>query len=158
MKFQPQLEAELSQLNRDYEIQRKNYEQLVTRRESAVLTGNLDSAVGGADFRLIDPPRASSKPVAPNRAILLPLGLLLAIAGGFLAAFAASQVRPVFFDGKSLRDVTGLPVLGIVSLLPNEARNVQDRASLTGFLLGGAALVIVYAIGTAALTYLSRAA
>jgi hypothetical protein len=158
MKFQPQLEAELVQLNRDYEIQRKNYEQLATRRESAVLTGNLDSAVGGADFRLIDPPRASSKPVAPNRAILLPLGLLFAIAGGFLAALAASQLRPVFFDGKSLRDETGLPVLGIVSLLPNEARNLQDRASLTRFLLGGAALVIAYTVGIAVLTYLSRAA
>ena len=158
MKFQPQLEAELVQLNRDYEIQRKNYEQLATRRESAVLTGNLDSAVGGADFRLIDPPRASSKPVAPNRLVLLPLGLLFAIAGGFLAAFAASQVRPVFFDGKSLRDETGLPVLGIVSLLPNEIRSLQERASLTRFLLSGATLVSAYAGGIAILTYLSRAA
>jgi polysaccharide chain length determinant protein (PEP-CTERM system associated) len=158
MKFQPQLEAELVQLNRDYEIQRKNYEQLAIRRESAVMTGNLESVVGGADFRLIDPPRASSKPVAPNRLVLLPLGLLFAIAGGFLAAFAASQVRPVFFDGKSLRDETGLPVLGIVSLLPNEIRRQQERASLTQFLLSGAALVSAYAVGIAMLTYLSRAA
>jgi polysaccharide chain length determinant protein (PEP-CTERM system associated) len=158
MKFQPQLEAELVQLNRDYEIQRKNYEQLATRRESAVLTGNLDSAVGGADFRLIDPPRASSKPVAPNRLVLLPLGLLFAIAGGFLVAFAASQVRPVFFDGKSLRDETGLPVLGIVTLLPNEIRSLQERTSLTRFLLSGAALVSTYAAGIAILTYLSRTA
>lgn len=158
MKFQPQLEAELVQLNRDYEIQRKNYEQLATRRESAVLTGNLDSAVGGADFRLIDPPRASSKPVAPNRLLLLPLGLLFAIVGGFLTAFVASQVRPVFFDGKSLREETGLPVLGIVTLLPNEIRSLQERASLTRFVLSGATLVSAYAAGIAILTYLSRAA
>ena len=158
MKFQPQLEAELVQLNRDYEIQRKNYEQLATRRESAVLTGNLDSAVGGADFRLIDPPRASSQPVAPNRMVLLPLGLLFAIAGGFLAAFLASQVRPVFYDGKSLRDETDLPVLGIVSLLPNEARSLQERTSVIRFMLGSGALVMAYAFGFVLLTQLSRAA
>ena len=59
MKSMPQLEAEFTQLNRDYEIHKKNYEQLVTRRESAELTGDLESAGGGADFRLIDPPRVS---------------------------------------------------------------------------------------------------
>jgi polysaccharide chain length determinant protein (PEP-CTERM system associated) len=155
MKFQPQLEAELVQLNRDYEIHKKNYEQLATRRESAELTGDLESAAGIVDFRVIDPPRASSRPVAPNRLVLLPLGLLLAIAGGFLAALAASQLRPAFFDGKSLRDQTGLPVLGIVSLLPDAFRHAQERASLTRFLVGGAALVTVYAVGIAMLTYFS---
>ena len=158
MKFQPQLEAELVQLNRDYEIHRKNYEQLVIRRESAALTGNLDSAGGVADFRIIDPPRASSRPAAPNRMLLLPLGLLLAIAGGVLAAFAASQFRPVFFDGKSLREGTGLPLLGIVSLLPNENRIQHERASLTGFIFSGASLVFAYAVGIALLAYLSERA
>ncbi len=158
MKFQPQLEAELVQLNRDYDIHKKNFEQLATRREAAELTGDLESVAGIADFRVIDPPRASSRPVAPNRSLLLPLGLLFAIAGGFLAALAASQLRPVFFDGKSLRDQTGLPVLGIVSLLPNEIRHMQERTSLTRFLLAGAALVTVYAVGIAVLTYLSERA
>ncbi|MGB4913866.1 MAG: XrtA system polysaccharide chain length determinant [Candidatus Dechloromonas phosphoritropha] len=158
MKFQPQLEAELVQLNRDYEINKKNYEQLATSREKAELTGDLESVTGIANFRVIDPPRASSKPVAPNRLVLLPLGLLFAIAGGFLAAFAASQLRPVFFDGKSLRDQTGLPVLGIVSLLPTAVRHVQERASLTRFLVAGAALVTVYLVGIAVLTYLAQRA
>ena len=74
MKFQPQLEAELVQLNRDYDIHKKNFEQLATRREAAELTGDLESVAGIADFRVIDPPRASSRPVAPNRSLLLPLG------------------------------------------------------------------------------------
>ena len=90
--------------------------------------------------------------------LLLPLGLLLAIAGGFLAAFAASQLRPVFFDGKSLRDETGLPLLGIVSLLPNENRSQRERASLTRFIVWGGALVMTYAVGIALFTYLSERA
>ena len=146
------------QLNRDYEINKKNYEQLVTRRESAELTGDLESAGAGADFRLIDPPRASPTPVAPNRLVLLPLGLLLAIGGGIFAAFVASQLRPVFFDGKVLRDETGLPLLGIVSLIPNEARQKQGRTSLIRFLLAAVALVITYAAGIAVLAFLSQRA
>ena len=158
MKSAPQIEAEYTQLNRDYEINKKNYDQLVTRRESAEMTGDLESAGASADFRLIDPPRVDPKPVAPNRLVLLPLGLLFAIAGGLFAAFVASQLRPVFFDGKALRDMTGLPVLGIVSLIPNEARQKQERTSLIRFLLAAAALLVTYAGGIAVLTFLSYSA
>ncbi|PKO89933.1 MAG: chain length-determining protein [Betaproteobacteria bacterium HGW-Betaproteobacteria-10] len=156
LRTQPQLEAEFTQLNRDYEIHKKNYEQLVTRRESAELSGDLDAAGSVADFRLIDPPRASTTPVAPNRLLLLPGGLLLALAAGLFAAFATSQIRPVFFDGKTLRDETDLPLLGTVSLIPNEARRLKERASLHRFLLATAALVVTYGAGIAALTFLSQ--
>lgn len=158
LKTQPQLEAEYTQLNRDYDINKKNYEQLVSRRESAELTGDLDAVGSVADFRLIDPPRASSNPVAPNRLLLLPLGLLLGLAAGLFAAFAASQIRPVFFEGKSLRDVTGLPVLGTVSLIPNETRRLKERASLRRFVAATAGLVVAYGAGIAALTLLSQRA
>ena len=158
MKTQPQLETEFSQLNRDYELDKKNYEQLVARRDSAELTGDLDSAGSMADFRLIDPPRASSTPVAPNRLLLFPLGLVFAIAGGLFVAFAASQIRPVFFDSKTLRDATDLPVLGVVSLIPNEARRLKERTSLHRFLLATCGLVLSYAIGLGLLTYLAQRA
>lgn len=158
MKTQPQLETELAQLNRDYELDKKNYEQLVTRRDSAELTGDLDSAGSMADFRLIDPPRASSTPVAPNRLLLFPLELVFAIVAGLFVAFVASQIRPVFFDSKTLRDATDLPVLGVVSLIPNETRRIKERTSLRRFLLATAGLVLCYAIGLGLLTYLAQRA
>jgi len=158
MKNQPQLEAEYAQLNRDYELDKRNYEQLVSRRDSAAMSGDLDSAGSMADFRLIDPPRASTKPVAPNRLLLFPLGLVLAIAGGLFAAFAASQIRPVFFDSKTLREATDLPVLGTVSLIPNEARRLKERSSFRRFLFATGGLVLAYAFGLGILTFLSQRA
>ena len=158
MKTQPQLETELAQMNRDYELDKRNYEQLVSRRDSAELSGDLDNAGSMADFRLIDPPRASSKPVAPNRLMLFPLGLVFAIAGGLFVAFAASQIRPVFFDGKTLRDVTELPVIGTVSLIPNEARTQKERTSLRRFFIASAGLVVAYGLGTGILMFLSQRA
>ena len=156
MKTAPQIEAEFVQLNRDYDVHKKNYEQLVSRRESAELSGDLDSTGSVADFRLIDPPRASNTPVAPNRMLLFPGGLVVALAAGLFVAFAASQIRPVFFDAKTLRDATGLQVLGTVSLIPNEARAKQERASLRRFLIATVGLFVCYGIGIAALSFLAN--
>ena len=61
---------EFTQLNRDYDIQKRQYESLVSRRETASLTGKLEDA-GVAEFRIIDPPRVTPNPVAPNRLLLL---------------------------------------------------------------------------------------
>ncbi|MBK8120757.1 MAG: chain length-determining protein [Sulfuritalea sp.] len=129
MKLAPQVEAEFAQLNRDYEIHRKNYNDLVQRREGAGMSESMAAVSGVADFRLIDPPRASSKPVSPDRPLLLPLALLVALAAGLAASFAASQLRPVFFDSHTLRDVTGLPLLGVISMPVTPASQVQARKS-----------------------------
>ena len=61
----PEIEAELTQLDRDYDVMRKNYEQLVSRRESASMSGDVDSA-GLAEFRIIDPPRISPNQCFPT--------------------------------------------------------------------------------------------
>lgn len=152
MKTLPLIEAEFSQLNRDYDVQKKNYEQLVSRRESASLSGNLEAAGGGADFRLIDPPRVNPKPVAPNRMLLLAGALVISIAAGLAVAFLASQIRPVFFDSKTLRDETGLPLLGTVSLSLNDTMRQKERQSLRRVMLAMGGLILVYASGIAFMT------
>ena len=106
MKTAPQIESEFSQLNRDYAINKKNYEDLVARRESAALSGDLEGAAGIADFRLIDPPRVSPQPVAPNRLLLMPLALLAA-----LGAVAGIGVRQQRIDSKVHRATQARPVM-----------------------------------------------
>lgn len=151
VKTAPQLEAEAAQLNRDYAIHKKNYEDLVSRRESATMSGELDVASGVADFRLVDPPRASPKPVAPNRLLLLAGTLLLALGAGVFTAFAASQLRPVFHDAGELRLRTELPVLGVVSLQVGEADKRRERVDLIRFAAGSGGLIAAYALGLAAM-------
>jgi len=155
LKSAPQLEAEYSQLNRDYDINKKNYNDLVSRRESASLSGDLESAAGVADFRLIDPPRASPKPVAPNRLLLLPLALLAAIGAGLGATFVMSQLRAVFHDARSLSLSVGLPSLGVVTMVIDESAARVNRADLKKFLAATGGLVGVFAIGMAVVALLS---
>jgi polysaccharide chain length determinant protein (PEP-CTERM system associated) len=140
-KTSPQLEAEASQLNRDYAINKANYEDLVKRRESAAMSGELDSTAGVADFRLIDPPRVSPTPVSPNRFILLPVAMLAALAAGFLTAFIASQLRPVFHSAAQLRTRLDLPLLGTVSLVTNPADVRLEKVRLVKFAVSSGGLV-----------------
>lgn len=155
MKTAPQIESEFSQLNRDYAINKKNYEDLVSRRESAALSGDLEGASGIADFRLIDPPRVSPQPVAPNRLLLLPLALLVAMGAGVATAFVASQLRSVFFDARSLRDAVGLPLLGVVTLVVSDAAKLNERSDLKKFVAASGGLVGMFIAGIAALAFLS---
>ncbi len=156
LKSAPQIEAEAAQLNRDYAITKKNYEDLVARRQSAVMSGELDVASGVAEFRLIDPPRVAPKPVSPNRLILLPGVLVLALAAGVFFAFAAAQLRPTFSSAEVLRQMTGLPLLGVVTMLTTDADRRRERMSLMRFVVASGGLVGVFVAGLIAMTLMSR--
>jgi polysaccharide chain length determinant protein (PEP-CTERM system associated) len=156
LKSAPQVEAEAAQLNRDYEINKKAYEELVSRRQSAVLSGDLDVASGVAEFRLIDPPRVAPKPVSPNRLVLLPLVLVAALALGLFFAFAASQMRPTFANGEELRQKTNLPLLGVVTALVTDVDRRRERVSLFRFVAASGGLVGLFAAGLITISLMSR--
>ncbi|MDP2004480.1 MAG: GNVR domain-containing protein [Rubrivivax sp.] len=156
LKVAPQIEAEAAQLNRDYAITKKNYEDLVARRQSAVMSGELEVASGVAEFRLIDPPRVAPKPVAPNRLLLLPGVLLAALGAGLGVAFAGSQLRPTFSDADQLRLATGLPLLGIVTMLTTDVDRRRQRASLFRFMAATGGLIGLFIAGLLFMTFTSR--
>ncbi len=140
----PEVETQFAQLNRDYGIQKQNYETLVGRRESALLSGEVEAATGIADFRIIDPPRVSPKPVAPNRQVLLPLVFLASLCAGIAASFLFSQVKPTFHDNRKLREIAQRPVLGAVSLIPSQPMLARRRRSAWFFFGGFGGLVTAY--------------
>lgn len=152
MKNAPQIEAELAQLNRDYAIHKKNYEDLVARREAANMSGNLETASAVVDFRLIDPPRVSPRPVWPNRLLLVSLALVAALAGGLFTAFAAAELRPVFHGAGQLRNKIPLPLLGVVSLMQTEGERRREKLDAIRFWAASGALVIVFAVGLTAMS------
>ena len=144
----PKIDTEWTQLNRDYEIQKRQYENLVSRRETAMMTGKLEDA-GIAEFRIIDPPRVTPVPVAPNRMGLL-FGLIAgSLAAGFAASFALSQVRPTFHNGRTLREIAGRPLLGMVSMIAGPEIRKRRRRSALLFASGMGGLMASYAIAFA---------
>lgn len=113
----PQVEAELAQLNRDYDVVRKNYEQLVSRRESASLGEKIDLSTKVAEFRVVEPPRVSPTPAKPSQMMVAMLGVFASVAAGLGAAFVMTQAFPTIQDARQLREIAGRPVLGSVSMV-----------------------------------------
>ena len=157
-KLVPQVAVEFAQLNRDYDVQKKTYESLLARRESATMGIGMQDT-GGAQFRVIDPPRVAPQPVAPNRLALLGVAFLVSLGAGLVAAFMASQLAPTFFDGRSLRDATSRPVLGMVSMLPSPAliRRRWRRSLLFASGVGGLVALFAAMAGTALLLWRATA-
>jgi polysaccharide chain length determinant protein (PEP-CTERM system associated) len=138
----PQVEAELAQLNRDYEVIRRTYETMVARREKASLSEDVD-ATRSAQFRVIDPPRTAPQPVFPNRLALAPLVLLAALAAGVAATFVMVQLVPTFDNSRLLRNAIQRPVLGSVSMLVTDAMQGRAGRELLAFgsALGGLIMI-----------------
>lgn len=151
----PEREAQLAQLNRDYAIQKQNYETLVSRRESVLISGQMEAATGIADFRIIDPPRVSPTPVSPNRKMLIPLALLASLCAGIAASYFFSLLHPTFHDHRGLRKIGLRPVLGAVTLIPTLSVLQRRRRGALLFFGGAGGLAAVYGAAIAVVFYRS---
>ncbi|MDK6078692.1 XrtA system polysaccharide chain length determinant [Massilia varians] len=147
----PEIEAQLAQLNRDYAVNRENYQQLVQRRESAKLSGDLSSATDMLTFRVIDPPTAPLLPSGPNRLRLFSLVFVGALVAGLASAFLMSQLRPTFLSQAALREVTGLPILGSISMNWTEQQTVRRKRRLVALGAAVAVLLAIYGAGVTAI-------
>ena len=136
----PEVEAEFTQLNRDYDVQRKTYGDLLARREAATMGVDVQDT-GGTQFRVIDPPRVAPQPVPPTRMALLEIAFAVALGAGLLASFVASELMPTFHDARTLRSVTERPLLGMVSMLPNESVRRKQLRSIVMFAGGLSGLI-----------------
>jgi polysaccharide chain length determinant protein (PEP-CTERM system associated) len=154
-KLRPEFEEELAQLNRDYQVQKANFEQLVQRREQAKLTGAMGES-GGVDFKVIDPPRVSPKPVAPNRPLLIVATLVLSLGAGVASSFLVSRAFPTVSTVKQLRAVVELPILGSISYRPTAEVLRQRRRDSYAFAGGVTGLCALFGVALALLFMAGR--
>jgi polysaccharide chain length determinant protein (PEP-CTERM system associated) len=147
----PEVEAQLAQLNRDYQVNRENYQKLVERRESARLSGDLSSATDMLTFRVIDPPTVPHQPSGPNRVRLFSLVFAGALVAGLAAAFLMSQVRPTFMSQHTLREVTGVQVLGSIGMNWTPGQTVKRKRRLVALGISILFLFGAYGVGMAAI-------
>jgi len=140
----PQVEQEYTQLMRDYDVYRQNYDALLKRRESVSMSGEVESKTDTVDFRVIDPPFVPSQPAWPNRSLFLSLVTLGGLVAGIAAAFLLSQLRRTVTDRRVLRELTGLPLLGAVSRVETPESRRRKRKGLLTYLAALGGLIAAY--------------
>jgi polysaccharide chain length determinant protein (PEP-CTERM system associated) len=140
----PVVEAQLAQLNRDYQVNKENYEKLVGRRDAAKLSDDLTASTDMLTFKIIDPPTLPIAPVGPRRALLYSFVMALALVCGAAGALLLSRARPTFLGPAMMRELTGLPVLGTVAMNWTPAETVRRRRGQYLFGAALAALALAY--------------
>ena len=113
---QPGLIAEYQNTDRDYGVLRKNYEELLSRLQSANIAQAADTQADKVKLQVIDPPEIPRLPVAPNRLLLISGVLLAGLGAGTGVTVLFGQMDRSFSTVDDLRTL-GLPVLGGISVL-----------------------------------------
>jgi hypothetical protein len=140
----PEISAKSQDMDRDYDIIKKNYDELVKRRESANLSQAADDRADQTQFRVVNPPEVPIYPAFPDRLVLFSVVLLIGIATGVAAPIGLSLIKPTFGSAARLRDF-GLPVIGAITSVrsANSAAGFGSAAALL-FATAGAGLVLIY--------------
>ena len=146
----PQIEAESTALNRDYDIMKKKYEELLARREAADLSRRAEVSAEELQFRIIEPPLVPSKPSGPHRIIFYTVVVVLGFGAGVGLAFVFSQLSPVLVRPKQLLRLSDYPVWGTVSHLEYEKINKKNNRRLLVFIASSGAIMMIYCVLVAA--------
>lgn len=142
------VETDLNRLNRDYGVVKSRYQEMLRRWETLQSKKRLDPVIDNVQFTVLEPPFAPARPVGPDRPTLLYAAMIFALAAGAAIAFALNQLKPVFYTRRTVTRISGIPVLGTVSLLlsPAEERRRRRRVfawTICNVLLLFATIVVV---------------
>lgn len=144
--LEPGVAAEMTRINRDYEVRKSAYDKLVADRENVKLRGQVETQTDAVQFRVINRPTLSSVPAAPNRPLLLAIVLFAGLGVGAGVAFALGHLQTSFPTAAKLERASGLPVIGSISQMLSNAQREERKKKLKLFYGGTGALVGVFAL------------
>ena len=125
----PAVEAEMNDMMRDYGNLKKEYLELLAKKQESSLATSLERQQQGAQFRVIDPPSFPDKAVFPDRfkfsLAAIGVGLVLAVLFGFGSEVLDDRIR----NEQALTDAVNLPILVDIPALatPAEIRAARWR-------------------------------
>src|SRR5204863_3227869 len=142
------INAQFANLDRDYDVVHKTYQELMARRESAKLSQSVNDEQSSINVRIVEPPKKAAYPVAPNRPLLNSGVILVGLMAGIAAAIALSINAGRFFAKEQLAAEFDYPIIGVVGRLAraddalNSRRAYAALAACAGLLICGYVVVL----------------
>lgn len=153
----PGTEVALGGLDREYESRKSVYDNLLSQQQKAMIVADASANQQGESIMVIDAASLPELPVAPNRPLLIALGLLAGLGVGL--TFTAAREVPRLLTVQTLEDAThytGLPVLITVPELFTPREKRRQRYRRVAFALVAVALTIASVPALALALKLSR--
>jgi polysaccharide chain length determinant protein (PEP-CTERM system associated) len=120
-------ESNLSELTRDYEVNRDLYQDLLKRRENARLSMNLDDERRGLSFRIQEPATLPLRPSGLRLMHVAGAGLMAAIFIPLVLLLGMIKLDPRVRTPLQIEHQANLPVLGTVPAFVSNRRRAQSR-------------------------------
>jgi polysaccharide biosynthesis transport protein len=117
----PMVEQQLASLQREYDLERKQYGDLSAKLQSAELSENLERRRGGEQFQVLYAAYVPRDPESPNVLRLLLIGVALGIGLGGASAIAREYLDRSVHDLRGLQAEFDVPVLGEISRISRAA-------------------------------------
>jgi polysaccharide chain length determinant protein (PEP-CTERM system associated) len=137
----PRREQEMISLIRDYENQRKSYDDLLKKKLEAEVSQNLEKRQKGTQFQILDPANLPEVPFQPDRGKVLGFSLLLALAVGFGGTIAWESLDQRLRSVRDFRHLYKVPILGYIPVYQDhnvQRARIVRRAVLYGGLITAA--------------------
>jgi polysaccharide chain length determinant protein (PEP-CTERM system associated) len=132
----PQVQAQFLNLDRDYTVLLRNYEELLARRESLQIAGAARTGADQVRLEVVEPPTVPQNPTGPNRPLFYAAVLVVGIGAGVALAGLFTLLDTSVYTLSELRQF-GLPVIGAVS-------PAQTRPWVGGAVVFGGAFSILF--------------
>jgi polysaccharide chain length determinant protein (PEP-CTERM system associated) len=142
----PQIEAEGISKNRNYDIIKDKYEELLTRKEAADISSSAKISSEELQFRIIQPPLVPAEPSGPHRFLFYTGVLFGGFGAGIALAFLMSQLTPILVRGHQLTSLTSFPILGIVTHLDVDKIKRTQRFRALVFFASSSAIFFMYLV------------
>jgi polysaccharide chain length determinant protein (PEP-CTERM system associated) len=123
----PIREQQLSDLTRDYDQSKANYDSLLKKQMQSQLATNLTKRQQGEQFRIIDPPSLPKKPVSPDRMKLSLMGLFAGLLVGLCLAVLVEAVEDKVRTEEEVTRIVNVRILAGVPHLFTPAEEKKRR-------------------------------
>ena len=121
----PALENQRLQIERNYETYRHQYDDLLSKANSAEMSAGVEQRQIGEQFRILDAARVPERPFSPNRPQLVSLGLVGGLAVG-LGIIVLLEFRDSAFH--TVDEVVATLALPVVAAIPVIRTQAERRA------------------------------
>jgi polysaccharide chain length determinant protein (PEP-CTERM system associated) len=147
-------EKEYSDLLRDRDLARQQYDELNAKKNKSEIATKLENTKQGETLDLLDPASLPQTPTEPKRPVIVAMAAAIGFAVGLMFAGAREMKDTSLKNLKDVRAYTKLPILGSIPLLENDlvvrrrrrlAWLAWSTACLLGFVIMSGSVVYYYA-------------